>query len=203
MRFPIRSSGSSPFRSGTAEGIARSSIVLPALLAQVGVVPHYLSILAAEVGRLPSSARSTYTFVQDLSNGGPPMNRTTLMLLGCALIVPSFAAAQSNAEAIERALLPSRGEPPKAPPSSHGTPIKPGRRSRKGRTLGFATTAPVSRVRRRLRCNAPARQIYPGSLRIGASMRRAQLGKSEASWSRQPRRTAPGSMPSTAPCSSA
>ena len=34
------------------------------------------------------------------------MNRITLMLLGCAAIVPSVVSAQSNAEAIERSLLP-------------------------------------------------------------------------------------------------
>ena len=34
------------------------------------------------------------------------MNRITLMLLGCAVIVPSVVSAQSNAEAIERSLLP-------------------------------------------------------------------------------------------------
>jgi hypothetical protein len=34
------------------------------------------------------------------------MNRITLMLLSCALIVPSVVTAQSNAEMIERTLLP-------------------------------------------------------------------------------------------------
>ena len=37
------------------------------------------------------------------------MNRITVMLLGCAVIVPSIASAQSNSEAIERALLPLSG----------------------------------------------------------------------------------------------
>jgi len=37
------------------------------------------------------------------------MNRITVMLLGCALIVPSIVSAQSNSEAIERALMPLSG----------------------------------------------------------------------------------------------
>ena len=37
------------------------------------------------------------------------MNRFTVMALGCALLVPSLAAAQSNAATIERALTPLSG----------------------------------------------------------------------------------------------
>ena len=37
------------------------------------------------------------------------MNRTILMVLGCAVIAPSIATAQSSAEVIERALLPLSG----------------------------------------------------------------------------------------------